>query len=70
MMENLTKLAMLCHEEHMIRQCAGCKLILGECPPLRDTRISHGYCDDCFDVEMEKIQEYKRICEQKKKKVA
>lgn len=37
----------------MIRVCCGCKTVLGEKPPLEDTRITHGLCPDCFQRELD-----------------
>ena len=33
-------------------QCCVCKRMLGVKEPLSDSRISHGYCNECFASEM------------------
>lgn len=39
----------------MIRQCATCKVIMGEKAPLADTSITHGICDKCIGEQLKKL---------------
>ncbi len=32
----------------MIRQCAWCRRVIGEVPPLQDDSVTHGLCPECF----------------------
>jgi len=51
----------------MIRVCCRCGKIFGEKPPIKDKSKTHGFCEECFPLEMEKIKiEMKKI---KRKKV-
>jgi hypothetical protein len=43
----------------MIVQCSYCKLILGEKPPIADTRVSHSVCEKCFEQFMIQIEKSK-----------
>lgn len=31
----------------MIRQCAWCKMMMGESPPYADKSVTHGMCEKC-----------------------
>jgi len=37
--------------------CYICGLLYRVQPPFEEDAISHGLCDDCFDAEMERINE-------------
>lgn len=43
----------------MIRQCAWCKVILGETKPLADKSISHGMCAKCEKKVMKEFRKSK-----------
>lgn len=40
----------------MIRQCAWCLKLMGETPPLKDTSMTHGICEECERKMMRKIE--------------
>ena len=40
----------------MIRVCCRCLKIMGEKEPFEDKRETHGYCDECFKIELAAIQ--------------
>lgn len=51
----------------MIRQCSKCLLLMGEKPPLSDTRITHTYCDKCLkELQEQADKEYKEYIRHKK----
>lgn len=41
----------------MIRQCAWCKLLLGQIAPLGDKSVSHGICKECEKKMMREMDE-------------
>ncbi len=34
----------------MIRVCAWCKKVIGEKEPFEDKSVTHGICQDCYDL--------------------
>ena len=38
--------------------CAWCKKKMGEKPPLKDKRVTHGMCTDCAKKANEEIDEW------------
>lgn len=43
----------------MRRVCCVCKILYGLKEPLDDDSETTGYCPDCFEVEIKKLQLYK-----------
>ena len=41
----------------MIQICCVCKEIYGEKEPYEDKEYTHGYCSECFKLEMAKLKE-------------
>lgn len=39
----------------MIRQCASCKVLMGEKAPFTDKSITHGICRGCMRKQLEKV---------------
>lgn len=39
----------------MRRICCVCSILFGLKAPYDDESETHGYCDECFDVEMRKL---------------
>lgn len=40
----------------MIRVCCCCFKFMGEKEPLKDKRITHSYCDECFEMMCRKYK--------------
>ncbi len=41
----------------MIRKCCICGKVYGRKKPFRDKSVTHGYCEECCVVELEKVNE-------------
>ena len=44
----------------MIQVCSVCKEIYGEKDPYEDTRETHGYCPECFEIAMAELKSIPR----------
>lgn len=40
----------------MIRICSYCGKYLGKKPPLKDKSETHGICDSCLEIQLQKIE--------------
>ena len=43
----------------MRRVCAICRIVYGFKEPLDDDSETTGYCPDCFDQELKKLEQYR-----------
>ncbi len=47
----------------MIVVCCVCKEFIREVEPLEDKGVSHGYCDACHKVAMDRLSSRKPVCQ-------
>lgn len=43
----------------MRRVCCICGILYGLKEPLEDDSITHGYCPECFEIELKKLTQYR-----------